>query len=135
MRRGGAANVGTWGRSQTTFPAPVQFSEQPGAAARADPITDNGQVVLFDVRAAAPKVLGSIEVGPHPDNLMFTPDGKRILVANEGQPNDLYTVDPEGSISIIDAERVLEEGVAAADQPTLPASDTAFAEYDGGLGK
>ena len=34
----------------------------------------------------------------------FTPDGKYILAANEGEPNDAYTVDPEGSISLINTQ-------------------------------
>ncbi len=54
----------------------------------------------------------SVVVGALPDMLTFTPDGTKILVANEGEPNEDYTVDPEGSISIID----ISGGVAALDQ-------------------
>jgi DNA-binding beta-propeller fold protein YncE len=60
---------------------------------------DDGVVALFN-QAGAP--LGSVTVGALPDMLTFTPDGTKILVANEGEPSDDYSVDPEGSISVID---------------------------------
>jgi DNA-binding beta-propeller fold protein YncE len=68
--------------------------------------TDPGSVVFF--RAADLARLATVGVGALPDMLAFTPDGKRVVVANEGEP-DSYgqpdSVDPEGSISIIDVNR------------------------------
>ncbi len=62
--------------------------------------TDAGLVVFFDANSL--DQIESVEVGALPDMVTFTPDGRHILVANEGEPNDAYTIDPEGSVSIID---------------------------------
>ena len=62
--------------------------------------TDPGYVGLYD--AASFALLGAVQVGALPDMLTFTPDGKTVLVANEGEPSDDYSVDPEGSVSVID---------------------------------
>ncbi|QVL47385.1 MAG: choice-of-anchor I family protein [Thiocapsa sp.] len=72
------------------------------AAVEADPKTDPGKAVFFN---ADGKILASVEVGALPDMATFTPDGKRVLVANEGEPSDDYEVDPEGSVSIIELPR------------------------------
>ena len=61
--------------------------------------TDNGTVVFINKDGS---VIDSVYVGALPDMITFTPDGNKLLVANEGEPNDDYTVDPVGSVSIID---------------------------------
>jgi hypothetical protein len=58
-----------------------------------------GQAVFFD---ASGRFRAAVEVGALPDMITWSPDGAWVLVANEGEPNDAYTVDPEGSISVID---------------------------------
>ncbi|WP_130648715.1 choice-of-anchor I family protein [Egicoccus halophilus] len=60
--------------------------------------TDDGWVVFFD---RALQAVNAVRVGALPDMLTFTPDGRTLLVANEGEPNDAYTVDPEGSVSLV----------------------------------
>ncbi|AIE73701.1 MULTISPECIES: choice-of-anchor I family protein [unclassified Synechocystis] len=59
-----------------------------------------GQVQFFD--AATGEFLGKVLVGFLPDMITFSPDGTKVLTANEGEPNESYTVDPVGSVSIID---------------------------------
>lgn len=68
------------------------------AAVEANVKTDNGKAVFFDTNG---NFLNQMTVGALPDMITFTPDGNRVLVANEGEPNDAYTIDPEGSVSII----------------------------------
>ncbi len=64
--------------------------------------TDNGYVLFYNgLDSSAPAFLDSVEVGALPDMVTFTPDGGKVLVANEGEPSDDYTIDPEGSVSVI----------------------------------
>jgi len=62
----------------------------------------NGKVVVFKTSDYAEMKV--ITVGPLPDMVTFSPDGKYILTANEGEPNDVYTIDPPGSVSIISVD-------------------------------
>ncbi|MEM9245743.1 MAG: alkaline phosphatase, partial [Cyanobacteria bacterium P01_F01_bin.153] len=78
-----------------------------------DGVQQAGNIAFFNING---DFLRTLPVGALPDSLAFTPDGQRLVVANEGEPNDEYTVDPEGSISIIDLSNGLEQAtVATAD--------------------
>ncbi|MBD1194370.1 choice-of-anchor I family protein [Vulcanococcus sp. Clear-D1] len=52
-----------------------------------------------------PIAKGSVAVGNLPDSVSFTPDGKTVVSANEGEPNKFYGtedgLDPNGSISVV----------------------------------
>ncbi|ELS02889.1 hypothetical protein Xen7305DRAFT_00026070 [Xenococcus sp. PCC 7305] len=87
------------------------------AAVASDPTQDPGVVAFFDTSGT---LLGQVTVGALPDMVTFTPDGTKVLVANEGEPGD--DVDPVGSISIIE----LAEGVANATVTTA-----GFEAFDG----
>lgn len=85
------------------------------AAVEASNFNDSGKVVFFD---AAGNYIADVKVGVLPDMVTFTPDGNMVITANEGEPDDNYTEDPFGTVSIID----ISAGVAnltQADVTTL----------------
>ncbi|MFG6444952.1 choice-of-anchor I family protein [Microbacterium sp. P07] len=65
--------------------------------------TDPGHVVFFDANATSgtAAVLGELTVGALPDMVTISKDGAYAVVANEAEPSDDFTVDPEGSVSVI----------------------------------
>ncbi|TIH20226.1 alkaline phosphatase [Marinifilum sp. JC120] len=78
------------------------------AAVEATPKQNTGKIVVMntagDVKAVFP-------AGALPDMVTFTPDGKHIISANEGEPNDKYDNDPEGSVTIINISKGLKKAV------------------------
>jgi len=73
---------------------------------------DPGQVVFFDLDGNFKK---AVTVGALPDMLTFSADGSKVLVANEGEPNHYNqpdSVDPEGSVSIIDLSSGVENATS-----------------------
>ena len=89
-------------------------------AMEADPKQDPGQIAFFDTNGNA---LGTVGAGALPDMVTFTPDGNYLLVANEGEPSDDYTVDPEGSVTLIN----IMDGVAGA-----TATEIHFRDFNAG---
>ena len=59
----------------------------------------NGKVVVF--KTSDHSKIAEVTVGALPDMVTFSPDGKYIMSANEGEPNMAYTNDPAGTVSII----------------------------------
>jgi len=97
-------------------------------ALEASTSTDPGKVAIIDIAAfrnnpVDPNALKVVQAGPLPDMLTFTPDGTKILVANEGVADD--GIDPEGSISIID----VSSGIATLTQDNVATAD--FSAFNG----
>jgi hypothetical protein len=75
------------------------------AAYSANPKQDPGAAVFLDVDG---NTLKTIRVGSEPDMVTISPDGRWVLTANEGEPTDDYSRDPEGSVSLIDLSSGIE---------------------------
>ena len=60
-----------------------------------------GQIAFYDISGDSPAFISNVTVGYLPDMVTFTPDNSKVVVANEGEPAGDYSVDPEGSVSII----------------------------------
>ncbi len=63
---------------------------------------NNGEIRIYNTENQS--LENTFEVGPLPDMVTFSKDGKFIVCANEGEPNQDYTIDPIGSVSIIALE-------------------------------
>lgn len=77
--------------------------------------SDAGVALIYDLSQGAPLLKQAIRVGAQPDMLTFSSDGKWLLVANEGEPVADYSLDPEGSVSLIS----VSNGVAATQAKTV----------------
>ncbi|MET0735600.1 MAG: choice-of-anchor I family protein [Microbacterium sp.] len=93
--------------------------------------TDPGHLVFFDANAtdAAAALLGEVEVGALPDMVSLSADGAHAVVANEGEPADDFSSDPEGSVSIV----ALPATVAAPAQGAVRTAD--FHAFEAGGSK
>ena len=81
----------------------------------------NGSIVFFDQNGTFIK---QVTVGAMPDMITFSPDGLKLITANEGEPNTAYTTDPLGSVSVVD----MTGGIAAVTQARVTTLD--FSTYN-----
>ena len=78
------------------------------AAVENEESTEPGTIVVFDTDG---NFIAQYPAGVLPDMVTFSPDGTKILSANEGEPDDDYLIDPEGSVTIIDISAGADNGV------------------------
>lgn len=88
----------------SAFGSPNSVAVHDGLVAVAIQASDKvspGKVGFYDTRG---ELISTVTVGSLPDMLAFTPNGRMVLVANEGEPNSYGqpdSVDPVGSVSVI----------------------------------
>lgn len=91
--------------------------------------TKPGSLMFFDATDTSAPVLGTVPVGSLPDMVTVTPDGEHAIVANEGEPADDFSADPEGSVSVVD----LPAEVAAPESSDVHIAD--FHDFEQGGAK
>ena len=86
--------------------------------------TDNtrvlGKLAFFEL--ATGTVLRTVDVGFHPDAVKFTPDGTKVIVANEGEFTANAAQAP-GSVSVVNLAGVLSAGSLTTVTPTVTTID------------
>ncbi|EAP93821.1 choice-of-anchor I family protein [Vibrio splendidus] len=60
----------------------------------------NGIIALY--RSDTLELVTTYTAGALPDMVSFSKDGRYIASANEGEPNADYSIDPEGSVTLVD---------------------------------
>ncbi|WP_087023087.1 choice-of-anchor I family protein [Thaumasiovibrio subtropicus] len=60
--------------------------------------------IIAVYRADDLSLVATYPAGALPDMVSFSKDGRYIASANEGEPNDRYSDDPEGSVTLIDVQ-------------------------------
>ncbi|OED82749.1 choice-of-anchor I family protein [Vibrio splendidus] len=60
----------------------------------------NGVIALY--RSDTLELITTYTAGALPDMVSFSKDGRYIASANEGEPNADYSIDPEGSVTLVD---------------------------------
>lgn len=98
-------SLSTWGASANSV---ASYGGHIAVAVEDTNKQANGKIVIL--LASDGSYVHHYDVGALPDMVTFSPNGKFILVACEGEPSDDYSLDPEGQIGIIDIAAGIDQG-------------------------
>ena len=78
---------------------------------------DFGRIAIFDKSSGS--ILKTLDVGYHPDSVSITPDGTKLLIANEGEYGSTSASTPEavnraGSVSVVNISGITSGNYASA---------------------
>lgn len=93
-----SVDLSEYGNPNSVDVNPSWWRQEVAVAVGADDSTERGVVVFLSKEG---DIKSTATVGYLPDMLKYGPRGMNLVVANEGEPNGDYSVDPEGSVSII----------------------------------
>lgn len=93
-------DVSPWGSPNSVAVDPRNRIDEIAVAVEAPVVTDPGFVLFFDTDG---NFIKSLQVGALPDMVAYGQKGKKLAVANEGEPDG--GIDPEGSVSLISVPR------------------------------
>jgi len=110
--------------SLNAFGAPNSVAVSNGKlaiAVQADVKQNPGKILVYNTIDAS--LINQYTVGALPDMVTFTNNGNIIISANEGEPNDDYTIDPLGTVSIIDLN---DDSIATLDFTSFNSQEAAL---------
>lgn len=93
--------------------------------------TTLGKVGFFELGTG--NIVGTLDVGYHPDSVLFSADGSRLIVVNEGETNPTSSTNAPGSISILDTGAILGSNLSALTSLTVATRDFSAAHLASGV--
>lgn len=123
---GGAANIS----SITSVHADARGFGVASIVPTAKTATDFGRIAFFDLSSGS--ILKTLDVGYHPDSVSMTPDGTKLLIANEGEYGSTNSTAESnaraGSVSVVNLVGTINASVLSA----LTSSDVSTYDFSAG---
>ncbi len=125
-----AVAVATPSDNSNTLQSVAVFGQLLAVAVQNPVKTEPGFVQFYDLtNPVLPVFLTDVTVGALPDMVKFNNDGTKLLVTNEGEPDNQYAIDPVGSISVIDTSGYVSSTPQAPTQANVQTID--FSPWEG----